>query len=194
MRICATLLLMACGTPLGPAKDASYGDIDGFVPISSSPPPVDSGSPPPMMDAGLSGAPPKYDDGGLYAMPPSPNRVFCGQYTCDSTQNVCCLDDAATCGPKGTACMGRVTFACDGPEDCPRGEHCCLEPTDADGGRPRIDTLCRSNCDFGPTYLCHSHLDCGADRPACCRGPDSFPLGHCLPPDSASPNDECDVP
>src|SRR5215475_5724615 len=82
--------------------------------------------------------------------------VSCGTMTCTSQQE-CCVDNGGmrTCVTQGQ-CTG-VAFACDGPEDCPTTEVCCLAAT---GGMPGSTCKPANMCQ---TSACHEDPDCSGN-------------------------------
>jgi hypothetical protein len=186
------------GLDAGGATDSG----DDWRPV----PPIDAGGGNPGNDSGTSMPPPLFSDAGMYATPDTPGQVFCGHSRCGLPQ-MCCVDGPdggfeLTCSQPPSSCGGHIWFECDGPEDCADAGSdagawwdggaalCCLSEM-AVGSTPMIHTSCESSCQI--TMLCHSHAECPSDRSACCRGA-SFPLGHCVPPQSAMNGDVCDVP
>ena len=99
------------------------------------------------------------------------NQIVC-PYTPDcmcSSTDVCCVtvEDqqfaGASCLPLAS-CSG-LAFECDGPEDCPTGEECCVD------------------VDFGGGSVCvASGSFIGTLKAVMCRGDDDCPLGQeCYP-------------
>jgi hypothetical protein len=207
MRTLPALLILttACGSPTTPptppTKDASYDDIDNFKPFDAGSGGGAQGAGGGMMGMGGSGGggmtqmpdagPPMFSDAGIYATPSTPGMVFCGPSSCDLTHDTCCIEESSgpSCMPAGT-CTGHGMFACDGPEDC-TSSHCCLAPGMLDGGAMQLQLACNTDCSMAIAAICHTANDCPMGA-ACCSGPD-FPLGHCIPPDTAPNGETCDV-
>jgi hypothetical protein len=84
----------------------------------------------------------------------------CGAELCTATQECCVGAGGSTCVDTGT-CQ-TVTFACDGPEDCP-GEVCCFGAGGVGGGGSecRPANQCQNNA-------CHEMTDCEGNTPMCC--------------------------
>src|SRR5215470_7379921 len=86
--------------------------------------------------------------------------VTCGMTTCTGTQECCVENGMRSCVDAGK-CMG-VGFVCDGPEDCPTTEVCCLAAT---GGMPGSTCKPANMCQ---TSACHEDIDCSGNTPKCC--------------------------
>lgn len=108
---------------------------------------------------------------------PDANGIACGNLTCGGGL-VCCVTGLGMGGMPMSSCAkacdadaGSVTIACDGPENCPKGNPCCgklmglmapqniscsAQPTDCS---PAFDLQTRS----GQTRLCHIDNDCTRD-------------------------------
>ncbi|HEU0032966.1 MAG TPA: hypothetical protein VFQ53_20180 [Kofleriaceae bacterium] len=127
---------------------AGCGDDDG----GNNPPPGDG---PGGVDSNL------LADGPAVDAPSTPVDgsvgVTCGNTTCVGTQECCIGQQGSTCVDQGT-CQ-TVTFACDGPEDCP-GQVCCLGAGEG-GAECRNANQCQNTA-------CHDDTDCGGNTPKCC--------------------------
>ena len=129
--IVAALTLLGCGSKPFPQQDAATDDANGDA--------IDSA------------------DGGGDAN--TKNVVACGDGTamCPIPDEVCCdlTTGADQCVAANAGCAG-TSLACDGPEDCPPTEECCLFPD-------RSQCLTTGIC--GTTgvvteVMCHADADC----------------------------------
>jgi hypothetical protein len=92
---------------------------------------------------------------------PAP-RIACGNTTCDSATQVCCVaaaGGAQTCIAKGTACSGGQ-LTCSSPSSCSAGEKCCLSTL---AGLVSGST-CKVECAAGEQTMCATRADCGGTR------------------------------
>jgi hypothetical protein len=102
-------------------------------------------------------------DASVDAGDPNAGTV-CGQAVCTGTDRCCITFDNGVGGGvqsadcKATCGDGEVTYACDGPEDCP-GQDCCF--TGQRGG-----SHCASGCGFGEVQACRASSDCTLQQ--CC--------------------------
>jgi hypothetical protein len=79
--------------------------------------------------------------------------VACGNSWCDTTTGAACCELALSC--QATPCaLGEQTDRCDGPEDCPSGNVCCLFV-----GNTFYGTACAPSCGQ-QARICHSAADC----------------------------------
>jgi len=98
-------------------------------------------------------------------------KVKCGPLVCTLPAKVCCakLPSAGGKGPQCTspaACMMASALACDGPEDCSKGNVCCGAST---AGVDAILALCNATCPApNGKVLCHSLSDCPSGFKNCC--------------------------
>ena len=91
-----------------------------------------------------------------------PGKVECGpELVCD---DLCCINamsPAYECGVDTCpSSQVQVTFACDGPEDCPDDAYCCEGYTG--------DQDCAESCT--QTTVCHVDADCPDDGTTCSSG------------------------
>jgi hypothetical protein len=211
--VSSLVFLSACG---GTASNATFAGSDAAAPadagatsfgyrdarvIDPSPPPdggqqpFDGGMmmPPPNMDHGDAG-PPQFSDGGNFQSPVTTNQAFCGMNSCATPADKCCLQMNG--GPMCVAATAAVdqclvVIACDGPEDCPQGQHCCITPNSTGGAV----TACATACMAGHSLtLCHRASDCAAEAPDCCKGSADSAFGSCTTAMMAPAGAECDVP
>jgi|SRR6266542_5771072 len=136
-------------------------------------------------------------DAGLYATPRTPNQVWCIDRQCAPPDGVCCgiaTFDSVDAGPAqgdggittgesawnggyvtscaadAVTCQGDLNQACDGREDCPDAESCCI--TDLAGWyfKAKCLAMCGSSSEAPGLWfqLCHDHTECPNDFPACC--------------------------
>jgi hypothetical protein len=98
-------------------------------------------------------------------------KVKCGSLVCILPSRVCCARSPAE-GGKGpecktpAACMLFSALACDGPEDCSKGQVCCGAST---SGIDAIIALCFGNCSASNArILCHTAADCPSGFKKCC--------------------------
>lgn len=111
---------------------------------------------------------------GRCAPPAIGDGVACGTATCGAGLE-CCVDmvNAPRCTPvaaSGDPCPG-FRARCDGTEDCPASQWCCLAED------PDIPGACENTCD---NYACRDAADCPAALPNCCGFvAGSYPWKHC---------------
>jgi hypothetical protein len=118
---------------------------------------------------------------------PKKGTVWCNGALCDVTRgNACCYDKAAkteSCVAATACASGNVSFACDGPDDCPvAGSVCCATRTGLNlltGGQCSTTGTCPMNAviDCGGTNGCAAGFTCcltaATGAPACaamCNG------------------------
>ena len=117
--------------------------------------------PPPPQDAGTVPT----DAGGYGGDPSSPGVVACGRSgnptaTCAAPSH-CCFSNysAQHDGECTTTSCSWGTVACDGPEDCPGGQHCCSQLiSDPEWGILGYKVACQATaCGAAPAAeeLCH---------------------------------------
>jgi len=199
--------------------------LAAFGACSQPGPPVGDGT----RDAGTSKPTTLTSDAGIYATAPTPHQVSCTSSTpvCSSPANVCCgvakfqqgtpscLADGGLCGvalnfvgyesscvSDPTICQGELNHTCDGPEDCPAAEACCVRQV-----QNQFKTACAPTCPAlgseAPgvlAQLCHDHRDCPPAYPACCASQATATaqpaFGSCLALSALKPNlpAACDVP
>ena len=90
-------------------------------------------------------------------------QVVCSGAQCGASEVCCALNaekwSSAGCRPAG-GCADRE-LACDGPEDCPKGQSCCAEigatPPGLQGAH------CATTCPKLANALCHTPADCGGN-------------------------------
>lgn len=163
--------------------------------------------------------------------PVTPNKVPClaSETTCDTASGQTCCGsatfDSSACGDGGscgapwsgyspltctangaTACTDDLNLACDGAEDCPSGQVCCIT---RQGPAYKLKTACAASCPLppagseaenAPTQLSHARAECPTARSACCSGvPLPMvvpPFGYCLAPDRipSGLSLRCDMP
>ncbi len=122
------------------------------------PPPFDAGPPPPPPFDGGPPPPPPFDGGVVDASPPPfdagpPPTFNCGNQSCNTGTQVCCVkQQSVSCVPQGT-CIGGVPLSCTGSASCSKGQVCCA----GQGG-----ATCQSSCPNPPQgiQLCNSKADC----------------------------------
>jgi hypothetical protein len=100
---------------------------------------------------------------------PDPNQVACGTATCiPANGEVCCVTMAGMSCKASSACGGALSSpaACDGPEDCPTGQHCCVA---FPGGAHCNAAACSGNAQ----ELCYYDTDCATGHCTACGAPGS---------------------
>ncbi len=107
---------------------------------------------------------------------PEVGIVRCGGQPCSVTMgNVCCISLSGQQCVASAMCGGGLAApqACDGPEDCPAGQRCCV-------GFPQGASCSAMACPSGQQELCHAAEDCDGNR-ACtpCSFPGSPPTNVC---------------
>ena len=175
--------LAACGvSKMDKTTGEDADSIDDFMPVAYDAGPGGSGG----TGGGSTKSPALYSDAGVYATPSTPGAVFCGPMTCAPGTQQCCVQPnvGASCA---ASCSSQITFACDGPEDCTSGSHCCISVASGD----KVTLSCMASCASAATTVCHSKSDCPSDRPICCH--DDGPIGRCLPLGAGDPGDVCDL-
>jgi hypothetical protein len=106
--------------------------------------------------------------------PATPNAVPCGAGDCTVNPGRCCLQQNGT----GALCTmnacpaNRITFACDGPEDCPGNSVCCLRQLGN-----QVSFTCQNNC--SGLVLCHDDGDCPMSQRCAVQPPLPDQLGVC---------------
>ena len=114
-----------------------------------------------VIDAGVDGPP------AIDASPDAAPGVLCERVDqeCPVPAQVCCDQEPGpdTCIDMGTTCNG-VPLACDGPEDCPTGEECCL--FDGQDSRCLTAGVCGTTGALSEP-MCHGDDDC-ANGFSCC--------------------------
>jgi hypothetical protein len=81
---------------------------------------------------------------------------------------------ALTCtSPADCAGKGGLPVACDGPEDCGTGQHCCMSMG------PPLNPGCTSGSCSNGFALCHSTADCVAGENCCVTTTFGYDYGLC---------------
>jgi len=149
------------GVPADAAADAPPADAPALLDAPIDAPPVDA-------------APPVFSDAGIYTTPVTMGQIQCGillEQLCSLDTSTCCFNrsGADICPPinAGTdagagACLFDMT--CDGPEDCPNGQSCCIRFAGAS-----VVARCADTCAAPTTPGCHSATQCPSAELACCR-------------------------
>lgn len=147
------------GTDSGVAMDgggADSGDVDGGAGDDAGPgdDASPSGDASPGDDGGTSG------DGGGGTTDAGPPAVACGTMTCSGLTPQCCVVTGgggamSTCISADERCRG-VTASCDGPEDCPGTQQCCVGLGSAGSG----GASCQDACGIGARAACHDATTC----------------------------------
>jgi hypothetical protein len=99
-----------------------------------------------LYDAAIS---PKYT---AYPTTREESKRFCGDR---ALVELACVRGSSVCAP--------FASSCDGPEDCPRGSVCCLDPDLAREHGPRAASECKSEsrCLNGFAHIaCHEAAEC----------------------------------
>ncbi|HJZ84975.1 MAG TPA: hypothetical protein VKN99_07365 [Polyangia bacterium] len=201
----ALLLFYGCGDDTGAQRpDAPAGDAGADRPADSRPP----DSPPPVDAAGN-----QFSDAGDFATPVSDGSVFCGAGSigsdCQLPGQTCCFNMN---NPFGNNCVsagadaGPCTFdlPCDGREDCPTGQSCCIRFV----SQSVVSFCTTDNCvttGAMTSFACHSYRECPQALQACCRLAFSIAgtefathFGVCLPPNMVPMLPmgqwQCDIP
>jgi hypothetical protein len=136
----------------GSRSDAGSSLRDaGATPIDDAGPPItrpDAGGPDPMPGAGV---------------------IACGDEECGLPDEQCCAsadarcrDATDDCGCSGDRCA--TALHCDGREDCPGTQLCCLVSSLALGNSSECRAACRDTTISMQVELCH------LDAPSCVRG------------------------
>jgi hypothetical protein len=125
------------------------------------------GSTPPKWDAATSDAIGDGATGDVIAG----NGVACGDAgstTCSIPDQVCCDLTTGTdqCIAAGSSCAG-TSLACDGPEDCPLLQECCLFP---DRSQCMDDGICGTTGVI-TEVMCHVDGDCATGLSCCGTAP-----------------------
>jgi hypothetical protein len=99
---------------------------------------------------------------------PDPDEVACGSATCHPSQGeVCCVSMLGMTCKAASACTGLAApAACDGPEDCTGGQHCCV-------GFPSGAKCSADACSGQSQELCNYDADCATQHCTACKGPGS---------------------
>ena len=145
------------------------------------------------------------------------DHVWCMGGQCDTRTSLCCgtavyeTDDAgvrqdivqtwnSSCQDRPTTplnpqnpCGHELSIGCDGPEDCPSGQQCCVSNVDAPSGYlTTVWTNCGSTCpaplgifEYMYPAACHTSADCPSQARLCCFGAATGgaylpPLGFCF--------------
>jgi hypothetical protein len=167
-----------------PATDVAVSGTDAIFPVLDGDMP-DTGSVGADADApdALVAAPDAGQvDAGRVDAAPVEAVVSCGSMTCEASTPVCCAEQgdagfAERCIAEGDACEG-LRLACDGREDCPGGDACCV---DFSGGIFAATATCGdSACDL---QVCNDAADCPGQL--CCpptgtSGPEGFCASSCF--------------
>ncbi len=155
------LISAACGgrTTLDDSDSDASVLQDSGIPVQDSGPivtdsgpiQVDAAPPPPPIDAG----PPPLPDSG-----PPPEPIQCGNTTCNSQTQVCCVtfngqNVNEACTNQGQ-CNG-ASLACTSASSCPPNEVCCATLT-----QQEQSSACASQCQggFQNPQLCATSTEC----------------------------------
>lgn len=126
------------GSPGGGAQGGSQGGQPTVLPPADGGTATDASPPAPPLDRGEAG------------------KVTCGDVTCTLPAEVCCMSfggSVRTSCKAPASCTGfSVKAACDGPEDCPNGQHCC-------SGFPQ-GSVCQDSCAEKQMEVCHATSEC----------------------------------
>jgi hypothetical protein len=153
-----------------PQDDAGTGGNEGGTPgnDSGTPPQSDSGTPP--GDGGgptdaLGQADARVRDPRIMS-DPDPDQVACGSATCvPSNGEVCCVSMTGMTCKAAASCTGLAApAACDGPEDCPAGQRCCI-------GFPSGAKCTAGACSGNTQDLCNYNDNCASGNCTPCKGP-----------------------
>ncbi len=91
--------------------------------------------------------------------------VGCGiNVTCVDPASVCCSGDhgrTGTCVAPAMMCMAGIPYDCDGPDDCPMGDVCCLTGKGAACSAPAACAM------LGGDVLCEMKADCPNNGNCC---------------------------
>jgi len=168
------------GTDSGtPGTDASTPGRDAGTPgTDSAITPTDSGAP---VDAGTEDAHGARDP--RITSDPDPDEVACGGATCHpSSSEVCCVSlTGMTCKAAGSCTGLAAPAACDGPEDCPSGQRCCV-------GFPAGASCGATACTGTAQELCNYEEDCAGRRCTPCSAPGSSLIYGLCTADSICPS------
>jgi hypothetical protein len=173
--VAAALIIGGCGDDSGngSSADASTSGTDSTAPQKDSAAPgVDSVAP----DSAAPGADLALKDSGQDARTrdpritsdPNPDAVACAKATCQPSKGeVCCVSMFGMSCKLASACGGLAAPAhCDGPEDCPSGQHCCV-------GFPSGAKCDTNACSGQSQELCNYDQDCATKHCTACKGPGS---------------------
>jgi hypothetical protein len=151
-----------------PSKDTGSDVREGGSTVDA-PADVRDGGQPDVRDGGNADAPfdapgdvilidAARDSGGDVILAPDPGKIECGQDTCDTSTQFCCLGLVApitrTCVPENNICLGPDQH-CDEAADCPQGQVCC-----ASGGVIGVSTFCQNACSVGQVQVCSTQQEC----------------------------------
>lgn len=159
----------------GAAAGADGGITDAALDLKTTDaPPADVTAP----DAG------RLDAQGPDLPPPTPGTLPCGNESCDTRTQSCCVSIAigavgARCIPAGASCGG-IPLACDEPADCSSGT-CCfgLQAQQGAGSALAVGSVCstRAACNGAGRYVvCRTNGDCDRATPLCCFSALGVPL------------------
>jgi hypothetical protein len=129
----------------------------------------------------------------------TPSGVVCVSEVCSGGE-VCCLNGSTSVGSCTNACANSP-FACDGPEDCPPGDSCCVDVLSASGslsGSASCGSSCTASYESSAggvheqSQLCHSDTDCNGISgsvlgvgplafSSCCHSSTTAPYHVCIP-------------
>jgi hypothetical protein len=132
------------------------------------PPPAPDAAPPLPRDAAP--VPPRPDALARpdAAPPPGQGAVACGNTSCLTPQNYCCVgpNNVAACIPRDAACTLGAARRCDGPEDCDGGRICCARAETVGGYRSAC--LRTTECaQAGGAPTCRSAVECPLSARTC---------------------------
>lgn len=116
--------------------------------------------------------------------PPTPGTLPCGNESCATGTQSCCVSIAigavgARCIPAGASCSG-IPLACDEPADCSAGT-CCfgLQALQGAGSGLALGSHCstRAACNGAGQYVvCRTNGDCDRTTPVCCSSALGVPI------------------
>jgi len=174
--LAVAILASGCGEGGDAAKDVGTAKADLAAPQpdsgtgggDTSTPGTDSATP--GADVGLQqdqGTDARVRDPRITS-DPDPDEVACGKVTCyPSKGEVCCVSMFGMSCKPASGCIGLAApAACDGPEDCPGGQHCCV-------GFPSGATCSAAACAGQSQELCNYNEDCATQQCTPCKGPGS---------------------
>ena len=145
-----------------PVEDASVPQVDGEPPLKDSGTDVapDVASDAPAPDAPSDAPTDSKPEASVNQDSGTPGYIYCPPTYCSAQSQKCCTNGGfATCVQMNLACtQPSVAIHCDGREDCPVGQTCCVEN---DGVAKCKLTMCVG---IGYAELCHSNLDCSGAR------------------------------
>jgi hypothetical protein len=150
-----------------PGPDAAAGQDTGTPDPDASSPQLDGTTPVADLAATDQGSDAKTRDPRITS-DPNPDAVACAKATCHPSKGeVCCVSMFGMSCKLASACGGLAAPAhCDGPEDCPSGQHCCV-------GFPSGAKCDTNACSGQSQELCNYDQDCATKHCTACKGPGS---------------------